>query len=315
MGVLSQYIERPVSEGGAGIATVQISLIRPVSEAVKPPRALWVPFPLGRPLGPPKRPEVQIDVLRQTLALVDQGAAPALLDYPDIIEDEALGEEGWSCPVIFPSLEPITESDSLKVQLRTEVQLLRPWFDEGRRSRGRTTVGISGKGPDSIDDMLQVLVDFSAGADITVPDIFAHPMPRLLRFLTADIKAFYFEAVTAKPGAMLPDSDALEEWFFLETMAGDVFYQVREKLVSADMLVLIANGLEDDEIDTRLVLNPGTTAQVAEEVVRSPGLSRELFKVSVEDFQAGLVGRFARSIVPIMMRDRREERAKLAKTS
>ena len=94
MGVLSQYIERAVSEGGAGIATVQVSLIRPVSEAVRPPRALWVPFPLGRPLGPPNRPDVQIDVLRQTLGLVNQPAAPALVDYPDIIEDDIPDEEG-----------------------------------------------------------------------------------------------------------------------------------------------------------------------------------------------------------------------------
>ena len=42
-------------------------------------------------------------------------------------------------------------------------------------------------------------------------------------------------------------------------VAGGVFYQVRERLVSADMLVLIANGLEDDEIDSRLVLSAGTT--------------------------------------------------------
>jgi len=98
-------------------------------------------------------------------------------------------------------------------------------------------------------------------------------------------------------------------------VAGGVFYQVRERLVSADMLVLIANGLEDDEIDSRLVLSAGTTAQVADELVRSPGISRELLQVSVDHFQAGLVGRFARSIVPIAMRDRRNERSKLVKAS
>ena len=315
MGVLSQYIERAVSEGGAGIATVQVSLIRPVSEAVRPPRALWVPFPLGRPLGPPNRPDIQIDVLRQTLGLVDQPAAPALVDYPDIIEDDIPDEEGWSCPVIFPTAEPHTESDSLKAQLRTETQLLRPWFDEGLRRRGRTTVGTSGKGPDSIGEMLGILVNFSADADMEVPDGYAHPMPQLLRYLTADIRAFYFEAATSKPGVTSPSPEDLEEWFFLETMVGDVFYQVRERLVSADILVLLANGLEDDEIDGQLVLMAGTTAQTADEVVRKPGISRDLLKVSVEDFHADLVGRFARSIVPIAMRDRRNERIRPAKVS
>ena len=113
MSVLSQYIERPVEGGGAGIATVQISLIWPVTEKIRPPRALWVPFPFGRPLGPPNRPEVQLDVLRQTLGLVDQPAAPVLVDYPDDIEDDFALEEVWSCPVSFPNVEPTNELESL----------------------------------------------------------------------------------------------------------------------------------------------------------------------------------------------------------
>ena len=125
MGVLSQYIERAEKDGGAGIATVQVSLIRPVTEAVRPPRALWVPFPFGRPLGPPNRPDVQLDVLRQTLGLVDQPTAPALIDYPDNVNgDDIPSEEGWSCPVTFPTVEPNTQSEYLKAQLRTEAQLL-----------------------------------------------------------------------------------------------------------------------------------------------------------------------------------------------
>lgn len=316
MGVLSQYIERAVNDGGAGIATVQVSLIRPVSEAVRPPRAMWVPFPFGRPFGPPDRPDIQSDVLRQTLGLVDQPAAPVLLDYPDtLIDDIPTEEEGWSCPVTFPNPEPKTESESLKAQLRTEAQLLRPWFDEGLRERGRTTVGTSGKGADSIGEMLEILVAFSADADMTIPDGYDHPMPRLLRYLTADIRAFYTEAAVSKPGSRFPMPEDLEDWFFLATIAGDVFYQVRERLLSADMLVLMAQGLDDDEIDSRLVLMAGTTTQMAGEVVFKPRISRKLLQESVEAFQAGLVGRFARSIVPIAMRDRRSERTKFTVAS
>jgi len=304
-----------MNEGGAGIATVQVSLIKPVTEAVRPPRALWVPFPLGRPLGPPNRPDIQLDVLRQTLGLVDQPTAPALIDYPDIFYDDISPEEGWSCPVTFPTVEPKTESDSLKAQLRTEAQLLRPWFDEGLRTRGRTTVGTSGKGADSIGEMLEILVTFSLDADMTIPDGYDHPMPQLLRYLTADIRAFYSEAAISKPGARFPAPEALEEWFFLETVAGDVFYQVRERLLSSDMLVLMAQGLDDDEIDSRLVLMAGTTAHMADEVVRRPGISRGLLQESAEAFQAGLIGRFTRSFVPIAMRDRRSERTKLGDVS
>ena len=308
MGVLSQYIERAPADGGAGISTVQISLIRPVSEAVRPPRALWVPFPLGRPLGPPNRPDVQLDVLRQTLSLVDQPSAPALIDYPDVIEDDPQTEEGWSCPVTFPSIQPETESDALIAQLRTEVQLLRPWFDEGLRQRGRTTVGTSGKGAGSIGEMLEILAAFSENGDMAVPDGYGQPMPQLLRYLSADIRAFYSEAAISKPGAAFPNPEDLEEWFFLETVAGDVFYEVRERLLSADLLVLMAQGLDDDEIDSRLALGPGTASNIAGDTLHEPRISRGLLRESAESFQAGLIGRFTRRFVPIAMRDRRSER-------
>ena len=297
-----------MDEGGAGIATVQISLIRPVTEAVKPPRALWVPFPLGRPLGPPDCPDIQLDVLRHTLGLVDQPSAPTLLDYPDIDLDDTVIYEGWSCPVAFPSFEPTTELDSLKFQLGREAQLLRPWFDEGLRKRGRTTVGISGKGVDSISEMLGILAAFAVNADMTAPNGYAQPMPHLLRYLAADIRAFYSESAITKPGGEFPGPDELEEWFFLETVVGEVFYQVRKTLLNADLLVLMAQGLTNEEIDSRLVLKPGTTMRTSDEVVRSPGINRELLQISAADFQDNLIGRFMRSIVPTTMRDRRSER-------
>ena len=37
-----------------GIATVVIGLVRPHLETIRPPRALFVPFELGRPLGAPE---------------------------------------------------------------------------------------------------------------------------------------------------------------------------------------------------------------------------------------------------------------------
>ena len=81
------------------------------------------------------------------------------------------------------------------------------------------------------------------------------------------------------------------------------------------MLVLIANGIDDHEIDGRLVLLPGTTALLADEVVRGPGISRALLQSSADQFQADLLGRFSRAIVPIAMRDRRTERPKVAGAS
>jgi len=66
-----------------GIATVVIQLLRDIARAVRPPRALWVPFPLGYPLGAPDDPELQHRVLAAALGLLEEpeAAPPVLRDF------------------------------------------------------------------------------------------------------------------------------------------------------------------------------------------------------------------------------------------
>ena len=65
-----------------GIPTVSISLLREVAERVRPPRTLWVPFPLGYPLGEPGRPEIQERVLAAALDLLRRHSdRPILEDF------------------------------------------------------------------------------------------------------------------------------------------------------------------------------------------------------------------------------------------
>ena len=104
-----------------------------------------------------------------------------------------------------------------------------------------------------------------------------------------------------------PIPEELKESFF-GNVAGNVFYQVRERLLSADLLVLMVQGLDDNEIDSRLVLKPGTTVQKADEVVRRSGINRVPLQISAETFQENLIGSSMQSIVPTAMRDRRSER-------
>ncbi len=231
-----------------------------------------------------------------------------MIDYDGPEGDEQVEDTAWSCPVTFPAAVPESESDALMAQLRQEAQLLRPWFDEGLRARGRTSVGTSGKGVDSIEEMLEILVRFSAKADMAVPDGYSHPMPQLLRYITDDIRDFYYEAAISKPGAAFPSPQDLLEWFFLQTVAGDVFYQVRERLLAADMLVLMAKGLDDDEIDVRLSLLAGTSVAVSGDILRQSSISRELLGDSAKVFQADQPNRLSWTIVPVSMRDRRSER-------
>src|SRR5262249_10368687 len=58
-------------------------MIRPQTENTKPPRALWVPFELGRPFGPPSDPVFQKSVLQAALEmLIEGGGAVRIKDYP-----------------------------------------------------------------------------------------------------------------------------------------------------------------------------------------------------------------------------------------
>ncbi len=67
-----------------GITTVALQLLRHVAEAVRPPRALWVPYPHGFPLGRPHDAEGQRAVLRAALALAEHpGPGPILTDYAE----------------------------------------------------------------------------------------------------------------------------------------------------------------------------------------------------------------------------------------
>jgi hypothetical protein len=67
-----------------GIATVAIQLLREVAERVRPPRALWVPFPHGYPLGRPGDAGEQRRVLEACLLLLeDRSARPPVLESLD----------------------------------------------------------------------------------------------------------------------------------------------------------------------------------------------------------------------------------------
>ena len=66
----------------AGIPTVVQQFLREIAEKLRPPRALWVPFDHGYPLGEPNNLVLQLDVLRQTFGLLaESGPGPVLRDY------------------------------------------------------------------------------------------------------------------------------------------------------------------------------------------------------------------------------------------
>ena len=82
------------------MATVAISLIRPQTENTRPPRALWVPFELGRLFGPPSAAAFQKRVVLAALHMLERGNGPVVIeDFPDD-DPRATQDPTWQPPAL-----------------------------------------------------------------------------------------------------------------------------------------------------------------------------------------------------------------------
>ncbi len=148
MGGLAHYFEEE------GVPTTQISLIREHTEQIRPPRALWVPFELGRPLGVPNEVGFQRRVLLSALRLLEAPQGPIIEDFGEDVPAATPHDASLFCPISI-SLRPgeLSESERLRAAFSEEFAAMRSWYDLAVKKRGRTTVGNSG-----LD--LEALVDF-----------------------------------------------------------------------------------------------------------------------------------------------------------
>lgn len=197
--------------------------MREHTAGLRPPRFLWVPFELGRPFGAPGDPAFQTKVLRAALSLLEREDGPVILeDFPE--DAPAPTEEemaGWVCPVNLPKPEAAEEPAMLADVLR-EIDSLAPWYEFGREARGgRSTFGVSGL---AIEDAARFLHGFFDGLpENPVPGV---PLGEALRLAAEDVRSWYQEAATARPGAAAT-SKALADWFWGETAAGRLLLALR----------------------------------------------------------------------------------------
>lgn len=78
VGLVQSIIEK------SGIPTVSITLLREVTERVKPPRALFVDRPLGYPLGEPDDAALQRRIILAALGLLSRSTdQPLLVEFPE----------------------------------------------------------------------------------------------------------------------------------------------------------------------------------------------------------------------------------------
>jgi hypothetical protein len=207
----------------AGLVTVGISLIREHTEKLKPPRALWVPFPFGLPLGHPDDVAEQRAVLDAVLALLDEPAVPVLRNYAGELAE---GETGTS--IQASAVEPAMAA----LDLADEVTMMRRYWEQWSDRSGRTAVGVSGVAPVRFRGVVRFLEAYVKGEDRDLPERGETALPLFLRYCVDDLRVLYLEArLVMKPGETQADT---QRWFWGETALGSFLRTLRDVMNDSD---------------------------------------------------------------------------------
>ena len=183
---------------------------------MRPPRALWVPFDLGRPFGAPDDAAFQQRVLRAVLSLLARDDGPVILeDFPDDAPGQGDPEnmEGMVCPV--PLRKPETcDAPDIVGNVLSEIDQLAPWQTLFRDSNKRTTVGVCDL---DLTDAVRFLGDLHASGRSDA--VAAGEQASTLRYASEDLRNFYLEAAAMRPGGAAARAQRVD-WFWGDTAAG-----------------------------------------------------------------------------------------------
>ena len=185
--------------------------MRFIVEKMRTPRALYVDFPLGWPVGQPLDADFQHRVLQAAFALLARPGGPVLEDFPERIESQP--GEPLSCPMparFNPDLHPAVD----------EAQALRNAYDRAVKKNGRTSVGrvITA---DQIPEALEKFVRIAEGEPWDQQGL------GLIMMVVHDIRAYYEELAFEIADGPIAAYGA-ERWFFDEPEAGKVLISARQ---------------------------------------------------------------------------------------
>ena len=201
-----------------------MSLVREHTAAIGAPRALWVPFILGRPFGVPGDAAFQRRVLLAALRLLEASAGPVLADFPEDAPRPADEElQGMACPVSFASA---ADDGDPGARLAREIEELAPWHDLAARRRARTTTGLSGM---TMAEAARIVGSYLKGSP--APNLRGMGAGETLKIVCDDLRAYYYEAAAAQPGN--PDAQAILHWFWHDTAAGRAFLALQKICVAS----------------------------------------------------------------------------------
>lgn len=209
MSALANWFEQ------AGLRSVVIGLIREHMQITRPPRALWVPFELGRPLGPPANDHFQQNVLRQALSLIETARQPVLTDFAS--EDpRASTDPHWQ--------PPATEAATT---ITAELHSLQPLIAQFEHSTGRSSIGVSGC---TLESCARI-VDQTLASGRPQPLSDKHSALLGLRYAIDDLKAGWIEAALTNGR---PSSRQIHDWLWLQSALGRALRQLRRDWMDGD---------------------------------------------------------------------------------
>jgi hypothetical protein len=207
---LAHYLE------DEGLSTVIVALVREHVESMRPPRALWVPFELGRPFGAPNEPELQLRVLRAALNLFDGHSSGPVIE--DFLEEAPYpqGNPNWLPPDVSKARD-----------LCAEVSIVRASWELAKQNRQGSTYGISHLSP---EQAVEYVASYFSDSPMENPK----GMARIsrARFAIDDIKVFYFEAAIAGGGYL--STQQLNDWFWEKTLVGVMIREFQEAVLNSD---------------------------------------------------------------------------------
>ena len=207
----------------AGLSTVAIAMIREHAARVKPPRALFVPFPFGHALGRPKDPDLQHRVIAAALGLLESQSAPVLADFPDTGDGSVRLVQAGDLAETHAGGSAADEVTALR-------QFYERWVEE---QGGRSLVGLSGIPQRQFRGMVRFLEAFAVGDDADhAGRSEGMPLLQFLRYCVDDLKTFCYEARMSQ----IPEAseDELHRWFWGGTAAGALVVRVAERMRSSD---------------------------------------------------------------------------------
>ena len=274
------------------MSTVSISMYREFTQKVQPPRALWVPFPFGRPLGAPNNKDIQRKVILAVLELLSRPKGPVLEDFLLSPAEDHLDARnqtvGSKCGVKGCDFEGAADSVAHDGERRKETVIppydgklepVQKELEELRdmhrtymdRYNGRTQIGHSGLAADTIHEAALFLHRFVNRETIQIPrhEILSGrdglTLELFIRLCADDLKTYFVESRLGAGQIDQSDTGDFNEWFWFKTNAATLIKAARDRILEStdrdkDPYCVVARGMVPRGYGENRYMTPGERA-------------------------------------------------------